>query len=55
MLVTPEEVWAGIAEAELAQAEVTAGTGFGKSDGYASHARSTWPASVDETRTSSIY
>jgi hypothetical protein len=31
--VTPEEVWAGIAEAELARAGVTAGTGFGKSEG----------------------
>ena len=34
MLVTPESVWAGIAETELARRpEVTAGTGFGKSQG----------------------
>jgi hypothetical protein len=32
--VTPEEVWAGIAETELARRpDVTAGTGFGKSRG----------------------
>ena len=31
--MTPEELWAGIAEAELARAGVAAGTGFGKSEG----------------------
>ena len=32
--MTPEEVWAGIAETELARRpDVTAGTGFGKSRG----------------------
>lgn len=31
--MTPEQVWAGIEETELAGPDVTAGTGFGKSDG----------------------
>ncbi|HEX2361174.1 MAG TPA: hypothetical protein VHI11_03780 [Jiangellaceae bacterium] len=31
--MTPDEVWASIAEAELARSDVTAGTGFGKSEG----------------------
>jgi len=33
MLLTPDEAWASIAETELARPEVTAGTGFGKSEG----------------------
>ena len=33
MLMTPDEVWAGISETELSRTDVAAGTGFGKSEG----------------------
>jgi hypothetical protein len=60
--VTSEEVWAGIAETELAsRPDVTAGTGFGKSDpGHGrlmkewavmpEAAAGEWPALVGEAR-----